>query len=1221
MSIESDPKRCPKCGATIPTEAPQELCPKCLLLEASIPTETGQGAQGKSAPPSHAELAAAFPQLEILELIGQGGMGFVFKARQPKLDRFVALKILPQSLADDPAFAERFTREGRVLAKLNHPNIVTIHDFGQANGFFYLLMEFVDGVNLRQAMKVGRFTPAQALAVVPKICEALQFAHNEGILHRDIKPENILLDARGRVKIADFGIAKLVGAEAAGRAGSPLPAADARGDDGAYGETRPTPALTETGKVLGTPHYMAPEQLEKPGDVDHRADIYSLGVVFYEMLTGELPIGRFAPPSEKSGADPRVDEVVFHALEKERERRTQTAGEVKTQVETIASSTGAKVLGKSPAAVASATTSVRRANPGMAGHLRRGKQVGLLVFVLTVVVVTFITFIIPDSYMATARIKLEQVAPSGSEISPSYDPYMIQTEVEVIQSDFTVLSRVIENLKLDERWGRRIANRKLKPAEAIGLLMARLDIRPLRNTQLLQIRASSDSPTEAAEIANAVVESYRAFNQNQIESYYREHKAVAANSMALVPVHKLVQVEIVSLAVPPLRPSSPNISLDIVIGILLGAVLGLFLGGMAAFLAALKSRLAPEGGGQIQLPRSSGSGWKIAAIIVAGVMLILVIAAGLLLSHRAAHTSRPQEQAAQPIATNVPPASAETWSPTLAPGEKPDFMKILDDAKALMEQGRYEESLQRHIWYFNHSRNDAGQKGVRVSFALADWIELGRRYPKAKQALIEIRDHDAREFSEGRGYSELFLETSSLNRELQDDGATLALFKTIHQQDKQLAGQCYYYAEDLLMQKGEYELCLNCIGDPQAHFESIRRSWEMQRNSQQRMEEMRKQYPVRAPRVPIGAFAPPDMGQMATNNFVGQVCKLVEILVATDHKADAEKIHDQAVALLDDARLKSAVSDAEERIKKIRTPIAIYQQFVESPTLFSTNLSKPSASVERGSPTLAPGEKPDFQKILDEAKDLMSKGDYEEALQHYLWYFNHSRNDAGQKGVRLSFALSDWIELGRRYPKARQALIEIRDGDARELSKGRGYLELFTEVSSINTLLGDEEATYALFKSIGEQDKKLAQQCYDDVVEPMLVQRGEYELCMSYISDPQKKFESIRQWWERMKKAGKPAQDVWRQRVERMGEMAKTPNSIFPNGQVLYPPDLREFADAAFVGQTLNLIEILVGTGHREEAEKIRDQAVAILDDPRLKSAISDAEEKIRNKLVQTEKK
>src|SRR5581483_8572964 len=282
MNENSTIKLCSKCGRAIPSEAPQGLCPKCLLSQASIPTEIPHPAL--MPPPTREQVAAAFPQLELLELIGQGGMGFVFKVRQPKLNRIVALKILPQSLAADPAFAERFAREGRMLALLNHPNIVTIHDFGQANNLFYLLMEFVDGVNLRQAMKAGRFTPEQALAVVPKICEALQFAHNEGVLHRDIKPENILLDNKGRVKIADFGIAKLVQREStidgSGNESSTTFKSKAPGADATQAN------LTETGKVLGTPNYMAPEQLERRQKVDHRADIYSLGVVFYEMLTG-----------------------------------------------------------------------------------------------------------------------------------------------------------------------------------------------------------------------------------------------------------------------------------------------------------------------------------------------------------------------------------------------------------------------------------------------------------------------------------------------------------------------------------------------------------------------------------------------------------------------------------------------------------------------------------------------------------------------------------------------------------------------------------------------------------------------------------------------------------------------------------------------------------------------------------------------------------------------
>jgi serine/threonine protein kinase len=250
-------------------------------------------------------------------------MGAVFKVRQSKLDRYAALKILPQSLAADPAFASRFEREARLLARLNHPNIVAVYDHGQAGEFFYLLMEFVDGVNLRQAMRASRFTPDQALGIVPKICEALQYAHDEGVLHRDIKPENILLDAKGRVKLADFGIAKLAESESE--------PADLRSD---------VPTLTQIGAALGTPYYMAPEQRDTPSKVDHRADIYSLGVVFYELLTGELPVGAFVPPSAKSAADPRVDAIVEQSLQRERERRQHSAGEVKTQVEAVATSAG-----------------------------------------------------------------------------------------------------------------------------------------------------------------------------------------------------------------------------------------------------------------------------------------------------------------------------------------------------------------------------------------------------------------------------------------------------------------------------------------------------------------------------------------------------------------------------------------------------------------------------------------------------------------------------------------------------------------------------------------------------------------------------------------------------------------------------------------------------------------------------------------------------------------
>jgi predicted Ser/Thr protein kinase len=331
----AEASKCPQCGRVLPAGAPAGLCPACLLAQGGA-TETATGAAAPPfQPPSLAEIAPLFPQLEILELIGKGGMGAVYKARQKELDRIVALKILPPGIGNEPAFAERFTREAKALAKLNHPGIVTIYDFGRTDGLFYFFMEFVDGVNLRQLLQAGRVSAREALAIVPQICDALQFAHDQGIVHRDIKPENILLDRRGRVKVADFGLAKLVGV------GNEPAAADVT----AAG----LPALTESGKVMGTPNYMAPEQVEHPTDVDHRADIYALGVVFYQMLTGELPGRPIQPPSKKVQIDVRLDEVVLRALEKRPELRYQQASVLKTQVETIATTPASGQGGKAAA--------------------------------------------------------------------------------------------------------------------------------------------------------------------------------------------------------------------------------------------------------------------------------------------------------------------------------------------------------------------------------------------------------------------------------------------------------------------------------------------------------------------------------------------------------------------------------------------------------------------------------------------------------------------------------------------------------------------------------------------------------------------------------------------------------------------------------------------------------------------------------------------------------
>lgn len=310
---------CPECGSMMAEGAPHGLCPKCLLQaglrRTTLEPSTWEEARGRQEPaaPDPRDLEKQLPQLEIGELIGQGGMGFVFKARQRHLDRQVALKVLHSELQQDPAFAKRFEREAQALAKLNHPNIVSVYDSGRTEaGDYYFVMEYVDGVNLRDVLQGGHLDPKRALAVVPQVCDALQYAHEKGIVHRDIKPENILLDNRGQVKIADFGLAKLL---------HPSPQDD---------------HLSNVGQRMGTAHYMAPEQAQGATEVDHRADIYSLGVVFYEMLTGELPIGRFSPPSRTVKLDGRLDKVVLKTLESRPEQRYQQASDLKTAIEFVA---------------------------------------------------------------------------------------------------------------------------------------------------------------------------------------------------------------------------------------------------------------------------------------------------------------------------------------------------------------------------------------------------------------------------------------------------------------------------------------------------------------------------------------------------------------------------------------------------------------------------------------------------------------------------------------------------------------------------------------------------------------------------------------------------------------------------------------------------------------------------------------------------------------------
>lgn len=312
--MSAAPATCPRCRTALPPGVAASACPRCLLGLASPPPPARPGPKV----PDLAELQPLFPDFELQALLGRGGMGAVYRARQTRLDRLVAIKVLLPELVANPAFAERFAREAKALAKLAHPGIVAVYDFGVAGPYCYLVMEHVDGANLRDVLAQGGLTTRDVLELVPQLCDALQYAHDHRIVHRDIKPENVLVDVDGRVRVADFGLAKLL-----------------RDDDAALG-------LTQTEQVMGTPHYMAPEQMRASRSVDHRADLYSLGVVLYEMLTGQLPIGRFQPPSARDEAARGFDPVVMKSLENDPDRRYQAAADVKRDLGRAAAGPGAR---------------------------------------------------------------------------------------------------------------------------------------------------------------------------------------------------------------------------------------------------------------------------------------------------------------------------------------------------------------------------------------------------------------------------------------------------------------------------------------------------------------------------------------------------------------------------------------------------------------------------------------------------------------------------------------------------------------------------------------------------------------------------------------------------------------------------------------------------------------------------------------------------------------
>ena len=528
-----------------------------------------------------------------------------------------------------------------------------------------------------------------------------------------------------------------------------------------------------------------------------------------------------------------------------------------------------------------------------------------------------------------------------------------------------------------------------------------------------------------------------------------------------------------------------------------------------------------------------------------------------------------------------------------------------------------------------------------------EWAKLNRHYPAAVAALRAIRDQKASAFSKPAGGSLLqFAEVASIDRALSDEAATVALFKQICAQNPALGNYCYSVAEGALLRQGEYQRCLNFIGDPQACYAAACAGLASQRDAQKRQQEFAANYqpPLKTPDPFLGA----------TNGFISGVCQLVEILVATGQSATAENIRDQAVALVGaDPRLASALATAAETIQKV-PPVPATATRLEKITGDGGGLV--FASSMKTFAALSP---------LIQVRAFTAQGDYDHALQTALGLY--ATNDI----VYLNLLLPDWLELGRLYPPAQTALLALRDYCTRELTQGRGDLIQFEQAQTLDEHLDDAAAAYALYQTLEQVNPPLAQTCFP-YVEPLLKQRGDYQTCLKHLGDPEKNLVNYQAYLTKMRQVlplwrenaeqskaiaekhwAAAAQDMAHQadQMEQMEQahlqmqlahrqqtwdqmrtnpvyadaepMPATPpdnwQPVFTNFPARFAPrplsltgiDSGRNVTNNFVGHICDMVEILVATGNQAEAQKIRDQAVADLDDPRLRSAITDAQTKL----------
>ena len=1175
MSQTESVQTCPDCGAPLPSESPQALCPACLLRQAlASHTLAGRDETPSPTPPTPEEIADQFPQFEITECLGRGGMGVVYKARQKSLDRWVAIKVLAPERSGEEKFAERFAREAATLAKLNHPNIVTVHDFGETGAIFYIVMEYVNGVNLRDLLRDGKMDPKQALAIVPPICDALQYAHDKGIVHRDIKPENLLLDREGRVKIADFGIAALVGAG---------------------------------GESAGTPPYMAPEQDEPRSEVDHRADIYALGVVLYEMLTGERPGKQIEAPSKKVQIDVRLDEIVLRALERKPELRYQQASDVKTMVETIVTTPlpqntsapvapGCMSTTGSPSKVSLCyitTPEHLRSLWGRLIYIYKGKgelrlDAETLSFHSTWPTVTIplasIQKLAMGDYPVSAKpVPLHYLSVTFTEgsasrtllFTPVWTAVMNPWEANQIAEEWlSVLRDAIQ-----ARTGRMLPVDKSEEVQNVSwwdLTKAYLAMTAVFTVlfSVIPLMIHHRLPDRWSELWNGPIFATVLMAISLLERWLRgrsdpakkippfSRMAILSACWAAFSCVEAAQMLMAKLLPPSVLMASPvwwtlhffrqtGLGFTGFLGATIlgwvsvaqirrsaGGLRGLWLGvfdgllfpilllngvfawvvsGLARIFVEFNSNFSNLNNPQVHpslITRFANLLSQHSGLTVFVIVALLITADFFII--RAVWRTVTKPVSSTPVAGT--PARSWRWIAVIVVPVIVLASLALTIAVSLSEwTSKSGNSASTGVSLLppqakDQLREQLTQEGWQL-WQARKLVEAEAKFQKA----VQLAPGDANAWN-GLGWAQFNAGNSK--------SAEQAFLKSVGIEPTQPGA-------------------LNGLG--QIYL------------SQRKYDDAEKFLLKAAPQASAAWF-----GLARLYLLEG---KYPQAEAWAQKIGDSGQADEVAKKMLEAAKAKNLSDALRLRIEPAPANKASQAQ--------SANSAVPG---DTWSPTLAPGEKPNFQNIRTEADTLMNQGRFDESLQRHIWYFNHALALGESNPVRLSFGLMGWGELARRYPPARQALIEVRNRDAQTFFNGGGYFDLFMEVTSINGVLREDDATLALFNSVRQKNAAVAKQCYF-AAETLLVSKGEYGLCLSYLGDPMVKIKNLLEQWN----------------------MGKDGNS-------------RDAYAVSFVGGTCRLIEILVGTGHKAEAETIRSKAVAALDDARLKLAVSDAEERVRQR-------